>query len=105
VTWKGAIPGREQDVLGLGFAYARIGARARRSDTDRAFYDPSGFNPIRNAESVVELTYAAQVAPWWTVQPDLQYIINPGAGIPNQNDPTRTIRNALLLGLVTMITF
>jgi porin len=31
-----------------------------------------------NAESAVELTYRAQISPWFVVQPDLQYVIRPG---------------------------
>jgi porin len=42
-------------------------------------------------ETVVELTYLAQLAAGVAVQSDLQYVIHPGG--------TRSIRNALVPGL------
>jgi carbohydrate-selective porin OprB len=33
---------------------------------------------VRNSEAVIELMYQAQLKPWWMLQPDLQYVINPG---------------------------
>src|ERR1035438_10031162 len=42
--------------------------------------------PIRDQEVVFEMTYAAQIAPWWIVQPDLQYLVHPGGNVPNPND-------------------
>ena len=30
------------------------------------------------AETVVELFYKAPISPWATLQPDLQYLVNPG---------------------------
>jgi porin len=35
---------------------------------------------LRNYELVVELTYQALIVEGWTIQPDFQYIIHPGAG-------------------------
>jgi hypothetical protein len=29
----------------------------------------------------------AQLAPWWALQPDLQYIVHPGGRIPDPDDP------------------
>lgn len=42
-------------------------------------------------ETVLELTYACQLAAWLAVQPDLQYVIRPGG--------LRAARNAWVLGL------
>ena len=39
--------------------------------------------PIRSAEMVYELSYIAQLAPWWTLQPDMQYIVRPTGGGPH----------------------
>jgi porin len=33
---------------------------------------------------VIEMTYQAQLKPWWVLQPDLQYVINPGGGVLNR---------------------
>lgn len=105
VTWKGMIPGRDDDVFGLGFAYAKVGAAARGYDSDTAFFNPGNFSPIRSHETVIEATYAFQATPWWIIKPDIQYVIRPGGGVPNPNDPTKIIGNALVLGLATQIRF
>ena len=36
----------------------------------------------------MELTYQAQVTPWLSVQPDVQYIFNPSGGVLNPNGAT-----------------
>lgn len=103
-TWKGAIPGRDDDTVGLGIGYARIGDRARRYDTDVAFYTNPTF-PQRTSETVLELTYQAPVTPWLTLQPDFQYVFNPSGGILNPNNPTRTIGSAAVFGLRAVVVF
>ena len=59
----------------------------------------------RFAETFVEATYQVQVLPWWQIQPDIQYVVNPGGGLANPNDPTQKIKNELVIGLRTNITF
>ncbi|MDO8477369.1 MAG: carbohydrate porin [Candidatus Rokubacteria bacterium] len=52
---------------------------ASRWSTGKAYY--GGFSrdlPGQTYELVLEWTYAIAVARWLTVQPDLQYVINPG---------------------------
>ena len=39
------------------------------------------------------------------VQPDLQYVFNPGGGLPDPNRPGRRIGGAAILGLRTVVTF
>ena len=103
-TWRELFEHRENDVFGLGMGRANIGSTLIGSDLDRAYY--SGAYPIQSAETFVELTYQYQVVPWWQLQPDLQYVFNPGGGIPDPTDPTgtRTIANELVFGLRTNIT-
>lgn len=83
VTYKGAF-GRPDDTIGLGVGWARV------SETGRT------------GETVLELTYQARLAPWWSVQPDFQYVFNPGGGIDH---PDRRIGDAAILGIRTTITF
>jgi porin len=33
---------------------------------------------VDDAEVAIELSYRAQITPWLALQPDLQYIVNPG---------------------------
>jgi porin len=78
LTFRGLIPGREGDTLGLAAGYARISSAARGLDRDtNAFAGTAG--PVRDYEAVVELTYIVQVRPGITLQPDLQLIFHPGA--------------------------
>jgi len=105
-NYKGLLPGRGDDVLGLGIAYARISGAASALDRDARFF--SGMSrPVRDYEMALELTYRAQVTPWWTVQPDLQLILHPGGHVPDPTDPTglRPIRDAVVAGVRTGVSF
>jgi porin len=103
--FAGLFPGREKDVLTLGVAYAKISGDASDLDRDtRAAGDPAF--PIRDQETVIELNYLAQITPWFTVQPDIQYIVHPGGNVQNPNDVTGgTIPNALVIGVRASLTF
>jgi porin len=102
---KAPLPSRDNDVFGveMGTVWASSGA----SDFDRQmqFYQPSVYTPIRSSETFVEATYQFQALPSWQIQPDVQYFINPGLGIANPNDPAQRIKNELVIGLRTNITF
>ncbi len=105
VTLHKPLAGRDNDVLGLGIGVARVSNGVVGYDRNREFYDPAVFTPVRGAETVIEATYQAQITPSWQLQPDVQYVINPAGGIPNPNAPTQRIRNELVIGLRTNITF
>lgn len=94
LTYKGLV--RSDDVLGLAFAHAWISDPLRKSDRDARLRD-GGDGPLRSSESLVELTYLARLAPWWSVQPSFEYILNPGAEVRR--------RNAVVLGLRTTLVF
>jgi len=96
---KGPLPGRPDDQLTFGFAYARISKDAAAADRDTT---PAAI--VRDYEAVFELSYALQVAPWWTVQPDLQYIVHPNGG-QNPDDPTVRLENAFVAGVRSTIKF
>ncbi len=102
---KAPLPGREDDVLTFGIIYSDISQRARDLDNaTRALLGPS--YPVRDYELQFELTYQLQMAPWWTIQPDLQYIVHPGGNVPDPNDPTRAaIRDALVIGARSTVKF
>ena len=101
----GPLPGRDNDTFGVEMGIARVSNGASGYDSDLLIYDPSVHTPVRSAETFLEATYQIQVTPWWQIQPDIQYVINPGAGIANPNQPTQTIKNELVVGLRTNITF
>ena len=63
-------------------------------------------NPVRDYEIVPELTYLAAIAPWWTIQPYMQYFVHPSGHAPNPSDPSGSaIPNAFVLSLRTTIKF
>lgn len=73
VTYTGLFSGRDGDVLGAGFIYSRISPDAR---TDTGARLPT------HHEAVIELSYQAALTRYLTIQPDFQYIMNPGAVHP-----------------------
>ncbi|MDP4004047.1 carbohydrate porin [Methylobacterium sp. NEAU K] len=96
LAYKGLFDGREDDTIGVGLAYARVSDDARRADRDTILYGGVPM-PRRRAETVVEATYQAVVVPGFTVQPDVQYVFHPGAGIAGPDG--HRLRNAAVLGL------
>lgn len=104
LTLTAPLPGREQDIAGVGLGYAHVSSRARALDRDTAFFTATPY-PVRTSEEFLEVTYRFQAAPWWQLQPDFQYTFNPGGGIPNPDDPSQRIRNEAVIGLRTNLTF
>ena len=99
VTYKGLLPGRVNDTLGLGLAYAHVSSAARGLDRDQLLFGPTP-QPVRSSEAVAEVSYQGEVVPGLTVQPFLQYILRPGGHVANPRDPGgAAIRNATVLGL------
>ena len=101
---KGPVAGRDDDVLTFGVAYAKISSDAAALDRDTFAFNGPPY-PIRDEEVVFELSYQAQIAPWWIVQPDLQYIVHPGGNVPDPKNPNATVANALVAGLRSTIKF
>jgi porin len=106
LNYKGLLPERDDDVLGLGLAYARISDAASSLDRDVNVFNGTN-HPVRDHEMALELTYRAQMTPWWTLQPDLQVIFHPGGHVADPTDPTgtRAIRDALVIGVRTGLAF
>ena len=94
--YRGAIPGRDDDALGLGVAYLRISDQVASAVTAANQHDHT--SPSRpDFEATIELVYRYQVAPWCSIQPHAQYVIQPGG--------TKDRDNALILGVRTNIAF
>ena len=92
VTFTGMIPHRADDALGIGFAYSGISNSVHGFDVD------SGEPVARNFEPLLEICYTFQIKPGWTLQPDFQYIWQPGGNVPDAD-------NATVLGARTSISF
>jgi porin len=90
LTYRGLLPGRDNDTAGIGFAFGQTtpGLRETISET--------GAEPAPN-EMLLEATYQIEVTPWFLLQPDLQFIVHPAA----RGD----LQNALALGLRASFVF
>jgi len=107
LNYKAPFEGRDNDVAGIAVSYAKVGSGF--SDSDRDLNAASHTNrAVRDYEAVIEATYIYALAPWWSLQPDVQYILHPGAGAANpSNQATNASRmdNALVLGLRSSVKF
>ena len=104
VTMHKPFEGRDNDTAGIVIGYAHVSGRAAGLDRDFNLFGT--FTPVQSGETFVEITYQAQIAPWWQIQPDFQYVFNVGGGEVNPLSPTpRRINNEAVIGLRTNITF
>lgn len=76
LLYRGPIQGRDSDLMGVGLSHAKFSS-VREADSDMQY------------ESAIECFYRAQLRPWAAIQPDLQFISNPGGNL----------RDALTAGL------
>jgi porin len=90
LVYKGLIPGRDQDQLGVAFAYGNYSYYKQIADEDR------GRTP-QIYEAVLEFDYRIQVNKWFYAQPVLQYIIRPNG--------TGLVENATVLGFQLGVIF
>jgi porin len=97
-TLTAPLPGRDNDTAGIDFGLGKVSPDAAAADRD------AGLAP-RTTEELFELTYQAQATPWLILQPDMQFVVNPGGGIPDPNDPTRHLRDEFVAGIRAVVTF
>jgi len=89
-NFTGFIPGRDNDVAGLAFAHSDVSSNYSDSQVLQG-------NAPYTAESFIETTYKVQIAPWWSIQPDVQYYFSPSG--------QQGSHNAVVLGLSTNLAF
>jgi porin len=89
-NFAGFVPSRANDVGGLAVARSHVSNDYSNSQVAQR---GSSFS----AETIIEATYKAQVAPWWSIQPDVQYVLTPG-GVQSSHD-------AIILGIRTTVAF
>jgi porin len=89
-VYAGPFSRRPDDEVGLALA-AALNSTAYRDGTAAQGPRPDA------AETAVELTYRAQVRSWLALQPDIQYVVNPGT--------VRGRPNAWMLGLRGEVAF
>ena len=90
LVYKGLIPGRDQDQLGVAFAYGNYSYYKQLADERRG-------RTTQIYEAVLEFDYRIQVNKWFYAQPVLQYIIRPNG--------TGLVENATVLGFQLGVIF
>lgn len=90
LVYTGLFNGRNEDKLGLAIASIYNSKKYISAQFDAG-------TPVDIAEKNVELTYLAQIKPWLAIQPDFQYVVNPGT------DPS--VKDAVVLGMRFQISF
>ncbi len=96
---------RTDDILGIGMGYAHVSSAVAGLAADTALYNPGTFSPQPSGETMIEATYQLFVFPWFTLQPDAQYVFNPGGGIANPDAPGQLLGDELVLGIRGTIVF
>ncbi|PTX97251.1 hypothetical protein DB346_19780 [Verrucomicrobia bacterium LW23] len=90
LVYQGLIPCRPDDFLSFGVVWGTI-------SEDRRHSQMAANVPVETDETVLELNYRYFVTPFFSIQPDLQYIINPGG--------TNLLDDALVLGAQVTVNF
>jgi porin len=78
LSFRGPFAGREKDAFGIAATRAHAGPQGR-AQLSAEIGEPLS----STAETVVEMTYRAPLAPGVVVQPVVQRIFNPGLALPN----------------------
>jgi porin len=90
IIYKGLVPTRDNDYSIFGFVYGEFSNEIVTTTKDnRSLHS--------DYEIVLELAYRVNLTKFAYVQPDLQWVINPGG--------THTVPNALVLGAQMSVTF
>lgn len=102
VVYKGLIPTRDWDTIGFGASYLEISEDISRgqelvNDTLTGFGLPPLFESVSDYELVFEVSYRAQLTAWWTLQPDIQWVIHPGG--------SDAIEDAVVFNVMTTLRF
>lgn len=100
---KGTFEGRDDDVAAIGFAYAGASDRLANRDADRRAAGVSTAGD-HDYEAMLEVSYRYKVTPWMTLVPDAQYIMHPGGTSDYTDANGETIKDAVILGLRTVLT-
>ena len=73
IAYNGPLLTQGEEQLGIAVGAARLSGEQRRAQANLG-------QRLKWGEAHMELTYRAQLTPWATLQPTLQYVRNPGAG-------------------------
>jgi porin len=91
----GFLPCRPRDFAGWGLAYGSFSRDLRRAEEMQAL--AASVANVQDWEMTLEFTYGCTVRPGLFIQPDIQYLINPGGN--------KTIPNAFAVGVNVVLNF
>lgn len=104
IIFAGMIPARPADNFGASFLYSHMSNRVRGFDLDTRLL--TGLRvPLRDYELSFEFTYGASIVPGWTIFPTAHLIFHPGGNVPNPRSPTEAIKNAVVIGVRSVIQY
>jgi len=90
-------------ALGVAVAYVRVSDSLRDVQRDgnrvaAAGGSPknSSSGPVPDYEMSLEVTCEICLAPWWSLQPDFQYIFHPGGATAQRDAVVLALRTRLL---------
>jgi len=95
LLFAGMLDGRPRDKFGVSVMYARFSSTVRAYQRDLATFGGSS-GPIQDHEANIELTYAAQVTPGWSLQPVITWVRHPSGDAG---------RNAMVTGVRSIVRF
>lgn len=95
IVYQGLLPGRNEDQFGLGVIYTRASNQLRRQQRDDRDGNGSDIPFLADHETAFEMTYRVKLNAWWHIQPDLQWIIHPGASAARGDAWVFGIRSSL----------
>ena len=93
---QGTFAGRDNDSIGLAVSQLLVSDSLTNAQNQANLSDPGSVDP-QSYEMDVELSYRAQLGPWLTLMPNLQYVVRPGG--------LASTPNAFVLGLQAAATF
>jgi porin len=96
LVYQGTFRGRDQDSIGLAVNQSRVSNDLVAAQEAQNLLMPGSVN-VQSDETDIELNYRAQLTPWFSLMPNLQYVIQPNA--------VTAIPNAFVLGLQAEVTF
>lgn len=109
LNYKGPFEGRDGDIIGVAVSYAGVGSHAVDASRDYNTANPTATRPVRDYEAAIELTYQYVAAPWWSIQPDAQYIFHPGGNAANPAAAATVsapaMKDAAIVGVRTTVKF
>ncbi len=95
-VYRGIVPGRDADALLLGVAYGQFSPVQRGAQRAARDAGAPGVT-VQSFELVIELGYIVQLTKWLTLQPDVQYVVQPGG--------SDALRDAVVVGAQIAVSF